>query len=75
VRLYLPLTFDSPLPPPLPGEVAERLALSAVEGSETRYRPYGEVRAAGAPVAGLTGRTFTGQAWDEGTGLLYYALR
>ena len=62
----LPTTFASPLEPGV-GEV--------VEGSEMRYRPYGEVRTEGEPVGGLTAHTFTGQALDRHTGLMYYGAR
>ena len=59
--------YLSPPDAPAPGTV--------VAGSETRYRPYGEVRTAGRPVAGLTARTYTGQAVDEATGLMFYNAR
>jgi RHS repeat-associated protein len=46
-----------------------------LEGSETRYRPYGEVRTEGSAVGDLTGYGFTGQALDANTGLMYYGAR
>jgi len=46
--VVLETTFASPLEPPVPGE--------PLEGSETRYRPFGEVRTEGVPVAGLAAR-------------------
>ncbi len=63
----LPTTSASSSPLPEPGD--------PVPGSETRYRPYGEVRTPGEPVAGLTAHTFTGQALDPDTGLMYYRAR
>ncbi len=65
----LPSPLSSPLPPP-PPEPGE-----AVPGSETRYRPYGEVRTPGEPVTALTERTFTGQSLDSRTGLMDYRAR
>lgn len=67
-----PLQPEGPvyiLPPgwPEPGTV--------VEASETRYTPYGEVRTAGAAVAGLTDFTYTGQQVDLDTGLMFYNAR
>jgi len=46
--VVLATTFASPIEPPTPGE--------PLAGSETRYRPFGEVRTEGPPVAGLTAR-------------------
>ena len=58
----LPTTFTSPLPPPEPGD--------PVPGSETRYRPYGELCTPEEPVAGLTVHTVIDQALDGETGLV-----
>jgi RHS repeat-associated protein len=60
---------------PSPHRWSRRSRGEPLEGSETRYRPYGEVRTEGAAVGGLTDHAFAGQALDANTGLMYYGAR